>query len=628
MCGISGVYAFASEGKEYFKNVEESVKELKQRGPDKTNVITRGNACLGHTRLSVIDLTDAASQPMTDFTGRYTIIFNGEIYNYKELGEYLKKKGLPLKTQSDTEVLLYLYIIEGASCLTKLNGFFAFAIHDSRDDTVFIARDRMGIKPLLFYRDRNKMLFASEMKALIKLGIPKNLDKTSVSQYFQFNYIPSPHTIFQGVQKLQPGHSLFIKEGRVIEDEYYKIDYNRSKISGLTYNDAKDKLKEHLSESVKLRMIADVPLGAFLSGGIDSSVIVAEASKLTDNLNTFSIGYKDEPYFDETHYAELVAKKFNTNHQSFKLSNDDLYGNLHQVLDYIDEPFADSSALPVHILSMYTRKHVTVSLSGDGADELFSGYNKHKAHYQAIQGGFKSSLIKMGYPLWKTLPKSRNSKGANIIRQLEKYAVGLRLDERERYWNWATLQSEVSANDMLGFQVLLNELKVRKHDITKNILKVQSISDILYTDMQLVLVSDMLHKVDSMSMANSLEVRTPFLDHNLVDFVFSLPNKYKINSKMRKRILQDAYRNELPSEIYKRPKHGFEVPLLKWFQTELKDELLNGYLNDDFIQSQGIFNPEEIKKLKSRLFSNNPGDIQSHLWALLVFQHWWKKYMD
>lgn len=628
MCGISGVYAFVSKGKEYFENVEASVKELKQRGPDKTAVITKGNACFGHTRLSIIDLTDAASQPMSDVTGRYTITFNGEIYNYKELGEYLKKKGLPLKTQSDTEVLLYLYIIEGASCLTKLNGFFAFAIHDSRDDTVFIARDRMGIKPLLYYRDRNKILFASEMKALIKLGIPKNIDKTSISQYFQFNYIPSPQTIFQGVHKLQPGHSLFIKDGRVTEEQYYKIDYNRSKISNLTYVDAQEKLKEHLSKSIKLRMIADVPLGAFLSGGIDSSVIVAEASKLTDKLNTFSIGFKDEPYFDETYYAELVAKKFNTNHQVFKLSNDDLYDNLHKVLDYIDEPFADSSALPVHILSMYTRKHVTVSLSGDGADELFSGYNKHKAHYQAMQGGLKSGLIKMGYPLWKNLPKSRNSKVTNIIRQMEKYTAGLRFDEKERYWKWATLQSEVSANDMLGFQLSLNELKVRKNDILKNILSIQSMGDILYTDMQLVLVSDMLHKVDSMSMANSLEVRTPFLDHNLVDFVFSLPDEYKINSKMRKRILQDAYRNELPSEIYKRPKQGFEVPLLKWFQTELKDELLNDYLNDDFIQNQGIFNSVEIKKLKSKLFSNNPGDIQYHLWALIVFQHWWRKYMD
>ena len=627
MCGITGVYAFSDEGKAFFTNVEKSVETLKQRGPDSSGVITKNKACLGHTRLSIIDLSDAASQPFSDVTGRYTIVFNGEIYNYQELRESLKKKGLPLRTQSDTEVLLYLYIIEGAQCLKKLNGFFAFAVHDSREDTLFIARDRMGIKPLLIYRDRFKLFFASEMKALIELGIPKNIDKTSISQYFQFNFIPTPYSIFEGVQKLKPGHSMFISDNQVKEDKYFNINYNRSSFTTLNYKGAQDKLKSLLQESIRYRLIADVPLGAFLSGGIDSSIIVAEASKQTNLLNTFSIGFKDEPFYDETHYAELVAEKFKTNHQVFKLSNNDLYGNLHAVLDYIDEPFADSSALPVHILSQYTRGHVKVALSGDGADELFSGYNKHKAHYHAMHGGLKSSLIKAAYPLFKALPKSRVSKTGNAIRQLEKYSAGLRLDTKERYWKWATLLSETSANDMLNFQVLLNELKIRKNEILKHLLNVETMSDILYTDMQLVLVSDMLHKVDLMSMAHGLEVRTPFLDHNLVDFVFSLPDEYKINSNMRKRILQDTYRNELPAELYQRPKHGFEVPLLGWFQTELKEELLNGYLNDDFIQSQGIFNLKEIQKLKVRLFSNNPGDIQAHLWALLVFQHWWRKYM-
>ncbi len=628
MCGITGVYAFSKKGESYFKNVSKSVKTLKKRGPDKSDIVIKGKVCLGHTRLSIIDLTDAASQPLFDITGRYSIIFNGEIYNYKILREYLKKKGLPLKTNSDTEVLLYLYIIEGSACLKKLNGFFAFAIHDNREDTLFIARDRIGIKPLLYYHDRDKIMFASEMKALVELGIPKNLDKTSISQYLQFNFIPSPNTIFNEVQKLNPGQFLFIKNNQVYKEKYYNINYNRSKTTSLNYSDAQNKFKELLQESIKLRMVADVPLGAFLSGGVDSSVIVAEASKLTDNLNTFSIGFKDEPFFDETSYAELVAKKYKTNHTVFKLSNNELYENLHKVLDYIDEPFADSSALPVHILSMHTRKHVTVALSGDGADELLSGYNKHKAHYQAMHGGFKSSLIKMGYPLWKILPKSRNSKASNTIRQLEKYASGLQLNVKERYWKWATIQTEEDANNLLITQTLLHKLKIRKNEILKHMLRIPAISDVLYTDMQLVLVSDMLHKVDSMSMANSLEIRTPFLDHNLVDFSFSLPDEYKINPKMRKRILQDAYRNELPPEIYQRSKHGFEVPLIKWFQTELKDELFNNYLNDDFIQHQGIFNLSEIKKLKKRLFSNNPGDIQAHLWAMLVFQHWWKKYMD
>ncbi len=628
MCGITGVYAFSDKGRDNFRNIKKSVMSLNMRGPDTSGFVEKGKACLGHSRLSIIDLSDAASQPFSDVTGRYTIVFNGEIYNYKEHREYLVKKGLPLKTQSDTEVLLYLYIIEGVNCLKKLNGFFSFAVYDSREDTLFIARDRIGIKPLLYYYDKNKLLFASEMKALIELGIPKNIDKTSLSQYFQFNYIPSTFTIFENVKKLEPGHYIYISNNITKKQQYYKINYNRNRNTDLSYDQAKTKLKELISESIKLRMISDVPLGSFLSGGVDSSIIVAEASKLTDNLNTFSIGYKDEPFFDETHYAELVAEKFKTNHHVFKLTNDELYDNLHKVLDYIDEPFADSSALAVHILSMHTRKHVTVSLSGDGADELFSGYNKHKAHFEAMQGGLKSSLIKAGYPLWNALPKSRNSKSTNTIRQLQKFAEGLRLDAKERYWRWASVYSEKSANNLFQIQVSLNDLCKRKNNILKHILPRETVTDILYTDMQLVLVSDMLHKVDSMSMANSLEIRTPFLDHNIVDFVFSLPDSYKINSTMRKRILQDAYRDELPSDIYKRPKHGFEVPLLSWFRNELKDELFNNYLNDDFIVKQNIFNLTEIKKLKEQLFSNNLGDIQYHLWALLVFQHWWKKYMD
>ncbi len=628
MCGITGVYAFNDKGQCFFNQVESSVKTLLHRGPDKNAIYTDENVCLGHARLSIIDLSENASQPFQDITKRYTLVYNGEIYNYKELRAYLVKKGLPLKTQSDTEVLLYLYIIEGAKCLERIHGFFAFAVYDKRENTLFLARDRMGIKPLLYFRDRNKLLFASEMKALIALGIPKVIDKTSLSQYFQFNYIPSPNTIFEQVKKLEPGHYIWIEKNQVRYEKYFYINYNRSNFSYLNYTDAKLKLKQLMEQSVQERMIADVPLGAFLSGGIDSSIIVSEASKFTNQLNTYSIGYKDEPFFDETHYAELVARKFNTNHQTFQLTNNDLYANLHQVLEYIDEPFADSSALPVHILSMHTRKNAAVALSGDGADELFSGYSKHKAHYFAMHQGLQSSVVKWGLPLWKNLPKSRNGKLSNAIRQLEKLSRGLRLDTKERYWLWATLMKEEDANQLFRFQVQLNELKVRKNETLKHLLDTVLFTDILYTDMQLVLVSDMLHKVDSMSMANSLEVRVPFLDHRLVNFVFSLPDEYKINKKMPKRILQDAYRDVLPQELYQRPKHGFEVPLMNWFKGELKEELLHKYLDKEYIVAQNIFNPESIETYKKKLFSKNPGDIHAHLWALLVFQHWWIKYMD
>lgn len=627
MCGIAGIYAFAPEGKDSFAKMEQAVSTMLQRGPDCQKIYSEKKICFGHARLSVIDLSESASQPLHDVTGRYTIIFNGEIFNFQELRANLAKKGLPIKTQSDTETLLYQYIIDGPKCLDKLVGFFAFAIYDSREDTLFIARDRMGQKPLLYYRNRDRLVFASEMKTMMALGIPKVIDKVSLTHYFQFNYIPSPYTIFEDVHKLSPGHYLMIEKGQMREHEYYSIPYNRSHLGAISYDNAKIKLQSLIEESVKSRLISDVPLGAFLSGGIDSSVIVAEASKHTSQLNTFSIGYTDEPFFDETEYANLVARKFNTNHQVFKLTNNDLYENLNNTLDYIDEPFADSSALAVNILSKYTRKYVTVALSGDGADEMFGGYNKHLAHLQAIEGGLKNALIRAGSPLFKLLPQSRNSKNSNRARQAYRMAKGLKLNAKERYWLWASLMGEEQVAQLLNNQVALNDLAQRKTSLLKYISPIELINDVLYSDMHLVLVSDMLHKVDSMSMANSLEVRSPFLDHRLVNFVFSLPGDYLVNGNMRKRILQDTYRDVLPAELYQRPKHGFEVPLLNWFKGELKPAIDNIYLNEEWIIEQKIFNPLTVRKIKEKLNSNSPGDAQAHLWALIVFQHWWKKYM-
>lgn len=391
MCGIAGVYAFKEAGKENFSLLNNAIETLAKRGPDSKGTFLEKNVALGHTRLSIIDTSNAAAQPFTDDSGRYTIIFNGEFYNYKEHRQQLIKKGIPFRSTSDTEVLLQLFIEEGPACLEKVNGFFAFAVYDKEKDELFIARDRFGIKPLIVYADEDKLLFASEMKAMIALGIQKVIDEVSLYTYLQLNYIPPQHSIFKQVWKLESGHYLLVNKNGTDKKQYYSINQNPVNLS---YEAAQKKLKELLEASVQRRLVADVPLGAFLSGGIDSSIITALAAKHTKNLNTFSIGYKDEPLFDETQYAALVAKKYKTNHTVFSLSNDDLYANLNEVLDYIDEPFADSSALAVHILSMHTRKHVTVSLSGDGADEIFSGYNKHMAEFKARQKGVLAMLLK------------------------------------------------------------------------------------------------------------------------------------------------------------------------------------------------------------------------------------------
>ncbi len=605
-----------------------AVSLMSKRGPDCQHVYSDSKICLGHARLSVIDLSDSASQPLHDSTGRYTIVYNGEVYNYRSLREKLVDKGYCFKTNSDTEVILYQFINDGPQCLDKFVGFFAFAIYDKVEDSLFVARDRMGQKPLLYYQGHDSFVFASEMKALMELGIPRKLDMTSLCAYFQFNYIPSPNCIFENVRKLNPGHYLEIKSGQVKEVRYYSIPYNYSNLEVVDYEDAQRKLRALIEQSVVDRLVSDVPLGAFLSGGIDSSVIVAEASKHIDNLSTFSIGYADEPFFDETRYAQLVADKFHTNHQVFKLTNADLYENLYNVLDYIDEPFADSSAIAVNILSQQTRKYVTVALSGDGADEVFGGYNKHLAHLKALQGGFSTATAKLASPLYGLLPQSRNTAISNKVRQLDKFVKGLKLTEQERYVAWASLMSEDDACLMLNRKVHMQEINRRKLNIVNCIRDDKQIGDILYADMQLVLVSDMLFKVDMMSMAQSLEVRSPFLDHRLVNYAFSLPSNYMVNGNMRKMILQDAYREQLPYELYRRPKHGFEVPLLNWFRGELKSAIENDYLNDDFIREQKLFNPEMVSKMKQKLLSKSPGDVHAHIWALIVFQHWWKKYMD
>lgn len=619
----------------YAINLSQSVQTLKKRGPDAQNMSLHHFVNLGHTRLSIIDLSTEANQPMKDDTGRYTIIFNGEIFNYQSIRERLIQAGVSFRTHSDTEVLLKAYITWGAKCLAEMNGFFALAIYDEEQEELFVARDRFGVKPLLVYQDEDKIIFASEMKALLAFGIEKEIDYVSLYQYLQLNYIPSPNTIFKNVRKLPPAHYLLIRKRHVEQHAYYQLPLPSAPRLQLGYEAQKKQLTDLLDQAVQRRLIADVPLGCFLSGGIDSSVITALASRHTSQLNTFSIGYKDEKFFDETNYAKLVAKKFNTNHTVFSLTNNDLYEHLFDMLDYIDEPFADSSSLAVYILSQRTRKKVTVALSGDGADELFSGYNKHHGEYLMRQGGWKADMIRSVLPLWRKLPKSRNGFFSNKIRQFQRFAEGSQLPEKDRYWQWATFTKEEDALHLLSVaarsEVNRADYQSRKDTILSAIQNdakdINAFNEVLYTDLHLVLVGDMLPKVDLMSMANSLEVRTPFLDYTVVDFVAQLPVASKIDAKIKKKLLQDTFRDILPAELYKRPKHGFEVPLLKWLRGELRPLIENDLLAEDFIREQGIFNPEEINALKQQLFSANPGDIHARIWGLLVFQYWWKKVM-
>ncbi|MDC0304085.1 asparagine synthase (glutamine-hydrolyzing) [Flavobacteriales bacterium] len=623
MCGIAGTYALTEQGKSYHLELDDAIATMALRGPDGNGKYIEGSAALGHARLAIIDTSSEANQPFAEATSRYSIVFNGEIFNYKEVESQLTD--YTPRTSSDTEILLQGYVEWGEKVLEKLNGFFAIAIHDKETDELFLARDRMGIKPLLVYRDENKLVFGSEMKSLMAFDIPKVIDDNSQFLYHQFNYTPFPETIFKNVEEMEPGTWMKIKGSSVETGTYWSIPKPTGPKSNMSYEHAQQKLRELMEKSVHRRMVSDVPLGSFLSGGIDSSIIATLAAKQTDKLNTFSIGYADEPLFDETHYAEAVAKKIGSNHTVFKLTNDDLYADLHDVLNYIDRPFADSSALPFHILCRHTRKHVTVALSGDGADELFSGYNKHAAEFRARNLGVVEQMVAALKPLWFLLRGSRNSAFGSKVLQLQKFSNGVKLGSKNRYWNWASFMQSEHVERLMNLKA--TDIQSRKKQLTENLGIITDLDEVLYTDLHQVLRNDMLTKVDLMSMANSLEVRVPFLDHELVEFACSLPEHFKITSTIRKRILQETFQPDLPEMLFKRPKHGFEVPLLNWFKEGLNSLINEDLLSKKLVEEQGIFNLSAIQTLLKKLHSSDPGDSANHIWNLIVFQTWWKKYI-
>ncbi|MBK7887772.1 MAG: asparagine synthase (glutamine-hydrolyzing) [Bacteroidetes bacterium] len=635
MCGILGLYSINQQEGDSQIRFTEALKSMVHRGPDDYGIYKHERITLGHRRLSIIDLSNSAHQPMHDPEKRYTIVFNGEIFNFRELRNELIADGRSFHSSSDTEVLLQLYIKYEEKCLSKLNGFFAFSIYDHVKQTLFIARDRYGIKPLYYYFDHQQFIFSSEIQSLKMLGIPAEIDYNSLLLYFQLNYIPVPYSIYRDVYKLQPGHYILLQTGNgkyppeeITEKGWYEIPYTTDhQYSESNYQESCTRLFNLMDAAVERRLISDVPLGAFLSGGVDSSIITALAARHTKELHTYSIGFKDEPAFDETVYSQMVANHCNTKHTAFILQDDELVGALPEMSRHFDEPFADSSALAVYILSKETRKHVTVSLSGDGSDELFGGYRKHRAEWliqkYKLTGKF-APLISFGL---KAFSGSRQSKLGNKLRQLHRFAEGAVLSTQERYWRWCAINSEENAFRLLHPELqkhLIQEDKRRKNQLTQYCKGDYDFNKILLNDCKLVLPGDMLTKVDLMSMANSLEVRVPFLDVEVVDFAFSLPASFKINKTSQKRILRDSFGHLLPVEIFQRSKQGFEIPLSNWFKGSLNKEIKH-VLADDKIRRQGIFNPQEVKNLLQLIDSKQQGEATARVWALLVFQYWWDK---
>ncbi|CAG0955592.1 MAG: asparagine synthase (glutamine-hydrolyzing) [Bacteroidetes bacterium] len=627
MCGIAGVYSTTPLNSSVFERGEQVLNSMQHRGPNHKAYFKDTHTILCHTRLAIIDTNESANQPFSDASGRYLIVFNGEIFNFRELRNSLTDIGITFSTQSDTEVLLNLYISEGSNCLSKLNGFFSFCIYDTQHNSLFAATDRYGVKPFYYTFQNNHFVFSSELKALEIFNPQNEIDKLSLRTYLHLNYIPQPYSIYENVFKLEPGKYLCIENSTLIKNTYYSLKKQNKKTPPTPFNEAKQKVKELLEDAVKIRLVSDVPLGCFLSGGIDSSIITALAAKNTSKLKTFSVEFKNQPFFNETEYALAVSKMHQTEHTVISVDNDKVSEAFQKVLDNLSEPFADSSAIAVYVLCHEVKKHVTVALSGDGADELFAGYLKHQAEYKIQNLHLAEKFSTLLLPFLKLLPKSRNNSFTNKIRQATKLAQSIHLTTQDRYWQWAGNNYPVEKLLSPSYFTPKQEevfVKNRKNNYLPH-LNHAGFNEILLADQQMVLPGDMLTKVDRMSMANSVEVRTPFLDYRLVDFVNSLPAHYKLNRHQRKIILTETFKEILPPAVYLRSKKGFEIPLHFWLTHILKEKVQNEWLNTKEIENENIFNVPEIKKIKQKLFSFNPENTPAIAWAIIVFRYWHKK---
>ncbi len=623
MCGITGIYSFNEIGRIFSINLQKSMTSLEKRGPDQRGTLVRERLCFGHTRLSIIDTSINGKQPISDKSGRFHLIFNGEIYNYRELRKALLNKGYTFQSETDTEVLLFHLIENGIDGINDLNGFFAFALFDEETNELLLARDRYGIKPLFYSEDEDKFIFGSELSTVLAYQQDKReINPNAVLAYLQYNYVPGPMSIYKHIQKVSPGKWIKVRKGHEIKTgAYYKLPKSQIEPFSGSYEEAKHGIKRLLEESVSKRLVADVPLGSFLSGGIDSSIITGLASQMKEGLNTYSVGFSDQNYFDESKYAEKVAKHFNTNHHLITLQERDLLDTLNDTIDYMSEPFADSSIIAYQALCKKAGTDLKVALSGDGADELFGGYMKHQAWQMIDNNNWKVLMSRILSPILMAFPQSRKSATGDAVRRIRKLAANAGLSSKDLYFSLCKITNEQMALNFLSTD-LKSQIKIQSDDYLSSELGLikspKNLNDTLFNDLKLVLTNDMLMKVDQASMANSMEVRVPFLDHNLVNYVVGLPSEWKANSKRRKQILVDSFSDMLPKEILGRRKHGFEVPLQKWLRNEMHSELKNTVFNRDFVEASGILNWDAVSPLENILHSGNPGDSPARVWALYL----------
>jgi asparagine synthase (glutamine-hydrolysing) len=622
MCGIVGTFfPESSADKSELRKMNEC---LTHRGPDEDGIFCSGSVGFGHRRLSIIDL-ETGRQPIFNEDSSIVVIFNGEIYNHRSLRKRLADNGHKFETETDTEVLVHLYEEHGIEFINYIEGMFAFALWDEDRQSLLLARDPMGIKPLHVLIDGNSIAFGSEMDAVLKSSLEHGpLNEAAVGEYFAFGYIPAPKSVFENVTKLRPGELLSVDQTGISRKVYYKP--NIDSISN-NYTSTAQSLRDHVEDAVEKRLMADVPLGAFLSGGIDSSIIVGIISKLVDDpVRTFTIGFA-ESQFDETWAADAVAEYHNTDHHEYTVTPDDVQDIIPTVVESLGEPFADSSILPTYIVARETQQNATVALSGDGADELFLGYNKyrgeyHSKYFQALPQSVRSNIIK---PVINTLPASRKNTSGELVRMAQKFVRGADNDSVSRQYQWMAITTE----DTMSALQTVDAIDAGKSRIDSAQTTARSrlprdrqspLSVMRMDDTRFALPDGILKKVDRASMLNSLEVRVPFLDTKVFEYAMGLPVEYAITKTDKKRVLKDAFNDILPEEILTRNKQGFEIPVGEWFKNELASEFIGTLDTTD----TDLIDQDVVETIYKE-HTHGSKDHTDFLWAVYIFLKWFDR---
>lgn len=636
MCGITGAIWTDPNRAIDAATLKRMTDVLRHRGPDddgsyESRFSIRSpyeplpGVALGFRRLSIIDLA-GGHQPMSNEDGTVWVVFNGEIYNFATLRHRLEGAGHTFRTDSDTEVIVHLYEDEGIDCLSHLNGMFAIAIWDVNRRRLLLGRDRLGQKPLVYRHEPGRLAFASELKSLLEIpGVPRDIDASAIDEYLTYQYVPHPNTIFQGICKLPPGHLAVFEDNKFDVRPYWQPDLNLE--IQISADDATAQLRTLLDESVRLRMQSDVPLGAFLSGGVDSSLIVALMQRASPRpIKTFSIGFPIAAY-DETAYARQVATHLGTDHHEFQVTPEAIE-ILPKLVWHYDEPFADSSAIPTWYVARMTREKVTVALSGDGGDELFAGYPRYKAIWlSSLLDGVRPIRSLVAAPFWQRLPGARQK---SLLRRAKRFSEALAKSPQRRYLEWIGIFNEAQRGGIYADEFLARLPETDPLEFLQRAWSRASQRDPVtgasLADLTTYLPCDLMTKVDIASMAHSLEVRQPFLDYRLVEFAASLPSSLKFRRGRGKLLLRRAFGDLLPPQIWTRPKMGFGVPVDHWFRHELRD-MTRDVLLDQTARARGIFRPEAVELLIDE-HQSGQFDHAYRLWALLFLELWQREWVD